>query len=384
MTTDSRHPLLEPLTLRGGLELRNRIVMAPMTRSRAQEPGDLPSPLAHTYYQQRATAGLIITEGTVIDPRAKGYSLTPGIYSAEQVDRWSAVTEAVHMIEGSRIFMQLWHVGRISHERIAGQAPLAPSAVLSPTARVWFLGEDGPAGNIDCSAPQEMTLDDIADVLEQYRHATRLALESGMDGVEIHAANGYLIDQFMRTGTNHRTDGYGGSMQNRLRFLREVVQAVVSVAGPERVGVRLSPDVDYGDTNDPEILEATLLAAEDLEAQSVAYLHLVESNNANLLAASSQDAPLVDAAFKAALRTRFRGSLILAHDYDRDRANAALTSGEADAVAFGRPFIANPDLVDRFTWGLPLADSDRTTWYGGDGAGYTDYPSVKVPVPPVV
>lgn len=377
MTDTATLQLLEPLVLRGGLPLSNRIVMAPMTRSRAEEPGDLPSLLAPSYYQQRATAGLIVTEGTVIHPRGKGYSLTPGIYSQEQVQRWSTVADAVHQVEGSVVFMQLWHVGRISHEWIAGQAPLAPSAVRSPNARVWFLGDDGSAGNIDCSPPREMSLRDIADVLEQYRHATRLALQAGMDGVEIHAANGYLIDQFMRSGTNLRTDQYGGTLQNRLRFLHEVVEAVVSVAGPGRVGVRLSPDVDYGDTQDPEILQATLLAADDLEAQSVAYLHLVESNNANLLAASTEDVPLVDAAFKAELRRRFSGTIILAHEYDRARAGAALANGEADAVAFGRPYIANPDLVERIASDLPLAESDRATWYGGDAAGYTDYPGAQ-------
>ncbi len=354
--------------------LKNRIVMAPMTRSRAEEPGDLPSVMAPTYYQQRASAGLVVTEGTVISRLGKGYSLTPGIYSSEQVKRWSAVSEAVHSVEGGRIFLQLWHVGRISTDQIAGGRPIAPSAIASPTAQVWFQRADGWQGNIPCSPPREMSRADIRDVVTQFQEAARRALDSGMDGVEIHGANGYLIDQFLRSTTNHRSDAYGGGVAGRIRFLREVVEAVVSVTGPARVGVRLSPDVDYGDTFDPEILDTTLRVVEDLEAQRVAYVHLVESNNANYLGASSSPTPLVDSAFKAEIRRVFHGSIILAHDYDEERASLALAGGEADAVAFGRPFIANPDLVARISEGLPIAPSDRSTWYGGDHVGYTDYP----------
>ncbi|GAA1620119.1 alkene reductase [Kribbella sancticallisti] len=374
MTHPEAPRLLDPLVLRGGLSLSNRIVMAPMTRSRAEEPGDLPSVMAPTYYQQRASAGLVVTEGTVISPLGKGYSLTPGIYSSEQIERWSAVSEAVHRLEGSRIFMQLWHVGRISNDQIAGGRPIAPSAVVSPTAKVWYQRADGWQGNIPCSPPREMSQEDIDEVVTQYKEAARRALDSGMDGVEIHAANGYLIDQFLRSTTNRRSDAYGGGIPERIRFLREVVQAVVAVTGPSRVGVRLSPDVDFGDTLDPEILETTLRAVEDLETQCVAYVHLVESNNANYLGASSSPTHLVDSAFKAEIRRVFHGSVILAHDYNEERASRALAGGEADAVAFGRPFIANPDLVARIGEGLPIAPSDRSTWYGGDHIGYTDYP----------
>lgn len=368
--------LFDPLRLRGGLTLRNRVVMAPMTRSRASEPGDVPHPASSTYYGQRSEAGLIVTEGTVVSREGKGYSLTPGIYDEAQARAWAAVATSVHERSGSRIFQQLWHVGRISHELIAGTQPVAPSARPSPTAKLWFLDPvEGPA-LLPAGLPRAMTIDDIQRIVQDFVAAARRAVDAGMDGVEIHGANGYLVDQFLRSTTNVRTDSYGGSPAARARFLQELVAAVAGEVGEARVGVRLSPEVDYGDTDDPEICETTLLAAEVLDGLGVAYLHLVESNNSNFLG-ETQDAPVVDAEFKKHLRSVFGGTIIVATDHDGLSARAALQEGTADAVAFGRPFIANPDLVDRLRHGRPFASSDRDTWYGGDERGYTDYPAYQ-------
>jgi N-ethylmaleimide reductase len=351
--------------------------MAPMTRSRASEPGDVPSPLAAEYYAQRSTAGLIVSEGTVISRQGKGYSLTPGIYDDVQQRAWAEVAAAVHARAGSRMFLQLWHVGRISHERIAGEQPVGPSAVGSPTARLWFLDpETGQPSQLPAAVPREMTTADVDEVLASYQRAARRAVDAGMDGVEVHGANGYLPDQFMRSTTNRRTDRYGGSTEARARFAAEVVAAVAGEVGPERVGLRVSPDVDYGDTHDPEICETTLLVAAAAESTRIAYMHLVEENNANYLAAG-QSAQVVDDEFRREFRAAFAGTIILASDYDRDSAEAALRSELADAVAFGRPFIANPDLVERFAHGWPVAEANRETWYGGDYRGYTDYPTYR-------
>ncbi|MEU8222662.1 alkene reductase [Kribbella sp. NPDC048915] len=291
-----------------------------------------------------------------------------------QQDAWATVAAAVHSRPGARIFTQLWHVGRISHPLIAGDQPLGPSPVGSPTARLWYLDPIGREPlHLPAAVPREMTAADITDVLADYRRAARRAVDAGTDGVEIHAANGYLPDQFLRSTTNHRTDGYGGSPSARARFVTELAAVVAGEVGPDRVGLRLSPDVDYGDTDDPEICETTLLAARAADALGIAYLHLVESNNSNYLAAGRSTA-VVDDAFRVALRTAFRGGIIVASDYDRRRADVVLAAGLADAVAFGRPYIANPDLVERLRNGWPLAESERATWYGGDERGFTDYP----------
>lgn len=377
-TSTGEPSLFSALTLRGGIELANRLVMAPMTRSRASEPDDVPSPHAAEYYAQRSTAGLIVTEGTVISRQGKGYSLTPGIYSDAQQDAWAQIAEAVHARGDARMFLQLWHVGRISHELIAGEQPVAPSPVGSPTARLWFLdAATGTPSQLPAAVPREMTTTDIDEVLSSFQRAARRAVDSGMDGVEIHGANGYLLDQFMRSTTNRRTDAYGGPADQRARFAAEVVSAVAAEVGPDRVGLRVSPDVDYGDTNDPEICETTLLVADAADKVGLAYLHLVEENNANYLA-EGESRQVVDDTFRSELRSRFNGAIIVASDYDQRRAEAALGSGLADAVAFGRPYIANPDLLARFAHGWPITESHRDTWYGGDERGYTDYPSYGV------
>ncbi|TWD75089.1 N-ethylmaleimide reductase [Kribbella amoyensis] len=373
-TTRIERSLFGELTLRGGVTLANRIVMAPMTRSRATEPGDLPSEAAAEYYAQRAGAGLIVSEGTVISRQGKGYSLTPGIYDDAQLAAWRGIADAVHRRPGARIFLQLWHVGRISHELIAGEQPVGPSPVGSPTARLWYLDPaTGLPSLLPAAVPRELGARDIDQVLGDYASAARRAVQAGLDGVEVHGANGYLLDQFMRSTTNRRTDTYGGSPAARARFAGEVVAAVAAEIGPSRVGLRVSPDVDYGDTDDPEICATTLLVAQAADRAGIAYLHLVESNNANYLA-DGRAAGVVDDAFREALRDSFGGSIVAASDYDLTRAQDALASGWVDAVAFGRPFIGNPDLVDRLRHGWPLVESDRDTWYGGDRRGYTDYP----------
>jgi N-ethylmaleimide reductase len=367
--------LFDPFTLRGGIELANRIAMAPMTRARAAA-SDLPSPFAAEYYAQRASAGLVITEGTIISPVAKGYSLTPGIFNEEQAEAWSRVAEAVHGASpGSRIFTQLWHVGRISHPDISGHQPVAPSPQKAPNGKVWLERADGWKGNIDCGEPRALSAGDIAATVNDYRAAARFAAKAGFDGIEIHAANGYLIDQFLRATTNRRTDEYGGPTVNRLRFMREVVEAVCDELGAGRVGIRFSPIVQFGDTADPAIEDTILQAARWLDQQELAYLHVVESENQDLFADTErgQAGESVADQFRVRLRERFAGPIVLAYRYDLDRAEAVLESGLADLIAMGRPFIANPDLVERLRDGVELAESDTSTWYGGGAAGYTDY-----------
>ena len=369
--------LFEPTELRGGLSLQNRIAMAPMTRARAGA-GDIPSIHTADYYAQRATAGLVITEGTIVSPAGKGYSLTPGIYNESHVEAWSEVTRRVHEASpGARIFCQLWHVGRISHPDISGFEAIAPSALQPPAAKLWLQRPDGWQGAIGCGTPREMSHEDIRTSVEEFRASARMALEAGFDGVELHAANGYLIDQFMRASTNLRDDEYGGGVSNRLRFLREIVDAVADEVGPDRIGVRFSPIVDYGDTEDPQIEDTILQAAAWLDSQDVAYIHLIESENTDLLGdtLNGQQGESVASHFREQLRARFSGTIILVYRYDRERAEAVLASGLADVIAFGRPFIANPDLVDRLHRGVELAESDTSTWYGGGAEGFTDYPA---------
>ncbi len=357
--------LFAPLARRG-LTLPNRIVMAPMTRSRAAQPGNVPTALMAEYYAQRASAGLIISEATQISPQGQGYSHTPGIHSAAQIDGWRRVTEAVHAA-GGRMVLQLWHVGRMSHPVFhGGQLPVAPSA-LNPHAQVWVMGTDGIGRMLDCPTPRALDTAEIGDIVEDYRRAAANAMAAGFDGVEIHGANGYLIDQFLRTTSNHRDDAYGGSPDKRLRFLDEVAQAVIGEAGAARTGVRLAPFITARGMACPEIIDTILSAATRLDALGIGYLHLSE--------ADWDDAPQIPDAFRHALRQCFDGTLIVAGRYDAERAQAIVQSGLADAVAFGRPFIANPDLPARLAHGDPLADFDPTTLFGGDARGYSDYPA---------
>ncbi|MGA9869546.1 MAG: alkene reductase [Rhodococcus sp. (in: high G+C Gram-positive bacteria)] len=362
----SQSDLFTPLTF-GTTHALNRVVMAPMTRSRAAQPGDTPTRDTAEYYAQRASAGLIVTEGTNISPEGKGYSLTPGIWSDEQTIAWKVVTDAVHHA-GGRIFCQLWHVGRISNRAASGTQPVAPSAITAPGISVWVARQDGTSGMAACEEPREMDAGDITRVVNDYAAAAANALRAGFDGVELHGANGYLIDQFLRSTTNFRTDSYGGDRQRRTQFLIDVVDAVSRVVGPGRVGVRLSPFVDFPDTRDPEIWDTTLTAASRLCAAGIAYLHIAESD---VDATSTWD---ITDDWRQSLRAAFSGPIIVAHNYNRETATAIIATGLADAVAFGRPYIANPDLVERFRSGYPLSTSRHETWYGGTAVGYTDYP----------
>jgi N-ethylmaleimide reductase len=354
--------LFQPLRL-GALELPNRIVMAPMTRSRSSQPGDVPNALMAQYYAQRASAGLIISEATQISRQGQGYSFTPGIYSDEQVAGWRQVTDAVRAA-GGRMFLQLWHVGRMSHPLFHdGGLPVAPSA-LAPDAQVWVV-RDGVGGMLDCPVPRALETVEIPGIVEDFRRAAANARRAGFDGVEIHGANGYLIDQFLRTTSNQRDDAYSGSIANRTRFLREVATAVAAEIGADRTGVRLAPFITARNMNCPEIIPAILHAAADLEAIGCSYIHLSE--------ADWDDAPQVPESFRHELRQVFHGRLIVAGRYQQQRAQAILAAGLADLVAFGRPFIANPDLPARLRHGWPLANFDGGL-FGGDGQGYTSYP----------
>ncbi|GAB3332433.1 alkene reductase [Marilutibacter aestuarii] len=357
--------LFQPLQL-GPLELPNRIVMAPMTRSRSRQPGDVPQAINATYYAQRASAGLIVTEATQVSPQGKGYSFTPGIHDATQVAGWRGVTDAVHAA-GGRIFLQLWHVGRMSHPDFHGGAlPVAPSAIPFE-GQVWKVDPaTGVGAMVDCPVPRALETGEIAAIVDDFRQAALRAIDAGFDGVEIHGANGYLVDQFLRTSSNQREDAYGGSRSNRLRFLREVVDAVSEAVGPERTGIRLAPFLTARGMACPDILPTILEAAEHLDRRGLAYLHLVE--------ADWDDAPRFPDAFRRDIRARFGGAIIVAGKYDARRARAILADGLADLVAFGRPFVANPDLPRRLREGLPLASLDPATLFGGDARGYIDYP----------
>ncbi|HVW69091.1 MAG TPA: alkene reductase [Steroidobacteraceae bacterium] len=355
--------LFEPVQL-GAYRLRNRIVMAPLTRSRANSDGT-PTPLMAEYYAQRASAGLVIAEGTNISPQARGYAFTPGLYDSSQVAAWQAVTKAIHA-KGGHVFVQLWHVGRISHPSLQpdGALPVAPSAVR-PSATAYT-----ETGFAPCVTPRELKTEEIPLIIEQYRLAAGNALAAGFDGVEIHAANGYLLDQFLRDSTNQRTDAYGGSPEKRARLPLEVVEAVVDACGSARVGIRLSPLSPVNDCaldSDPEATYGGLI--DRLNPLDLAYIHVIEG--------ITQGAREVPNGFDLhKLRRRFHGSYIANNGYNLQLAMRARTENRADLIAFGRAYIANPDLVERLRLGAPLNDPDRETFFGGGAHGYTDYPAL--------
>ena len=363
--TATASPLFRPLQL-GPLALPSRIVMAPMTRARSSQPGDVPNALMAQYYAQRASAGLIVSEATQISTQGQGYSFTPGIYSDAQVDGWRRVTDAVHA-EGGRMVLQLWHVGRMSHASFhADGLPVAPSAI-APQAQVWVAGDDGVGRMVDSPVPRALTAADIQAVIGDFRRAAANAMRAGFDGVEIHGANGYLVDQFLRTTSNQRTDAYtGATLEGRTRFALEVATAVASEAGAERTGMRLAPFITQRGMDCSEIIPTILHLARQLDATGLAYLHLVEADWA--------DAPQIPDAFRTALRQAYQGRVIVAGGYDAARARQVLSDGFADLVAFGRPFIANPDLPRRLRDGLPLAAFDAKALFGGSAQGYSDYP----------
>jgi N-ethylmaleimide reductase len=350
--------LFSPIQL-GSYRLSNRIIMAPLTRMRA--PESIPTELMMSYYCQRASAGLMISEATSISAQGVGYPNVPGIYTDTQIKAWKKITEAVHA-KGGRIFLQLWHVGRISHPSFhEGELPVAPSAIAPQGQALTYTGMQ------PFVTPRALALEEIPNIVDQYRSAAKNALTAGFDGVEIHAANGYLLDQFLRDGSNQRTDNYGGTLENRCRLLLEVVAAVTRVWGAERVGVRLSPSGTFNDMSDSEPEKLFVYLLGQLNRFDLAYLHIVDALESDI----RHGAKVVDL---AALRRVYLGTLIVCGGYDFTRASSALAHELADAVAFGQLYIANPDLVERLKLGAPLNTPDSATFYGGDEKGYTDYP----------
>lgn len=348
-------PLFTPVQI-GRYTLANRMVMAPMTRSRADDDG-VQSELTVTYYGQRAGAGLIITECTYVSPMGKGYVRTPGIQTDAQVAAWKKVTDAVHA-KGGRIFIQLWHTGRISHPSLLpGNAlPVAPSAI-KPTGKSWT-----PTGLQDYVTPRALELDEIAGIVTDFRSATCRALEAGFDGVELHAASGYLPEQFLSSGSNQRQDQYGGSVENRARFILEVLDAMVAEAGGDRVGIKIAPEMNFNDIVDANPQETYTYLVDQLRERKLAYLHVA-------LFGTPVD-------YHALLRPRFAGAYLMGGGLDQQRAETALAEGRADAAVFGGAFLANPDLPERFRQGAPLNTPNRDTFYSPGSQGYIDYPTL--------
>jgi N-ethylmaleimide reductase len=356
MTVD----LFTPIKI-GSLELKNRIVMAPLTRNRAGE-GNVPQDMNVEYYSQRASAGLIVTEATPISAMGHGYPATPGIHTAAQVEGWKKVVNAVHA-KGGKIILQLWHVGRISHPTLLpdNALPVAPSAIKAAGQSFTYQGLQ------DFVTPRALAIDELPGIVAEYGQATQNALEAGFDGVEIHAANGYLLDQFLRDSTNKRTDNYGGDFANRSRLLLEVTQAVVAIAGADKVGVRISPLNPFNDISDSDPQALFNYVATVLSPFNPAYLHVVEGGSHGL------QVPEFDF---VELRKHFHGAYMANLGYDKDSGNAALAAGKADLIAFGVPFIANPDLVERYARNAPLNTADPDKFYGGNEDGYIDYPAL--------
>jgi N-ethylmaleimide reductase len=353
----------------GPYRLSHRLVMAPLTRMRS-DPGDIPSDLMVEYYAQRASdGGLIVSEATPVSTRGNGYAGAPGIYSDSQIAGWRRVTDAVHA-KGGRIFQQLWHVGRQSHVDLQpnGEAPVAPSAIA---AEGYAYTKHGEA---PFSMPRALELHEIAGIIEEFRSGAERALRAGFDGVEIHGANGYLPDQFLQDGTNKRTDEYGGPVENRARFLLEVTRAAISVWGADRVGVRIAPSGTYGSMSDSDPAATFGYVTTQLDRLGIAYLHVVEPRIKGIEEVAKTQAPIA----AQHLRPKFSRTLIAAGGFSPDSAEVIVASGNADLVAFGRHFISNPDLPERVRRGVPLNRYDRSTFYGGDARGYTDYPAAAV------
>lgn len=360
----------------GELALPNRIVMAPLTRNRS--PNAVPLPITATYYAQRASAGLLIAEATAISQQGQGYADVPGLYAPGQIAGWRRVTDAVHEA-GGRIVVQLWHVGRISHTSLqpGGGAPVAPSAI-GAKAQTFILDDQGKGSFVPVSAPRALDAGELPGIVEDYRRAARAAMQAGFDGVEVHAANGYLLDQFLRSGSNARTDDYGGSIENRARLLGEVMAAVCDEIGAGRSAIRISPVTPANDATDPLPQPLFTHVVQQLARWPLAYVHIIEGSTGG-----PRDFRQGETAFDyGALRRAYRdagggGAWMVNNGYDRELATAAVASGEADLVAFGKPFISNPDLVRRLKEGSALNAWDASTFYGGGEAGYTDYPTLS-------
>jgi len=355
----------------GDIRLSNRVIMAPLTRMRSKQPGNIPTALNAEYYAQRASAGLIISEATQISQQGQGYPATPGIHSAEQVAGWKLVTDAVHKNAG-KIFLQLWHVGRISHSSHQPNAalPVAPSAI-APTGKTFTADWK----QVPYETPRALETSELSGIVADYKKAAENAKAAGFDGVEVHGANGYLLDQFLQDGTNHRTDNYGGSIENRARLLLEVVDATIAVWGKGRVGVRLSPYGTFSDMSDSNPVALFTYVLEQLSKRGVAYAHLIEprATSAGGSDAVNQNAPSTSELFRKA----FKGVFISAGGYTPELAEQAVSNSSVDAVAFGRIYIANPDLVERMKAGAELNPYNRATFYGGAEKGYTDYPALS-------
>ena len=358
--------LLSPIKI-GNTTLPNRIFMAPLTRSRAGQPGDVPSALNATYYAQRAGAGLIVSEATQVSRQGQGYALTPGMYTDAQEAGWKNVVQAVHA-NGGHIALQLWHVGRISHSLLQenGAAPVAPSALIAKNTKCFVIQPNGTPENVQTETPRALALDELPGIVAQYRQAAVRGQRAGFDFLELHAANGYLLHQFLSTNSNQRTDAYGGSLENRARLTLEALDAVIEVMGAAQVGVRLAPHFAAFDIADTEAEASALYLAKAFSQRGVAYLHIAEPDWAG--------GPDLSDAFRAQLRAAFTGTLIFCGNYHAADADELVATGVADAVAFGRLFIANSDLVERFRQGTELNKPDSATFYGGGARGYTDYP----------
>lgn len=360
----SDEKLFSPLKV-GAIEVANRIVMAPLTRNRARAEDDAPYEIHAEYYAQRASAGLLITEASQISPQGKGYAWTPGIYSEAQVEGWKKVTDTVHA-KGGKIVIQLWHVGRISHPVLQpnGADPVAPSAIAAKSKTF-----DGTQF-VDTPKPRALELAELPGIVEDYRKAAANAIKAGFDGIEVHAANGYLLDQFLRDSSNKRDDAYGGSIDNRSRLLKEVLDAVTAEIGADRVGIRLSPFSNANDVSDSNPQALFEHVVDLVSSYKLAYLHLIEGQTGG-----PRDLPA--GADLKALYDRFYGPVMGNNGYSREMAIQAVETGAVDLVAFGRPFISNPDLVERLKENAPLNDWDQSTFYGGTEKGYTDYPTLK-------
>ncbi|MBB1271837.1 alkene reductase [Psychromonas sp. SR45-3] len=365
-------PLFSSIEL-GPFTLKNRIVMPPLTRSRSTQPGNIPNQLMAEYYAQRASAGFMVTEGTQIEPRGQGYAWTPGIHSAEQVQGWKKVTKAVHD-KGGIIFAQLWHVGRVSHTTLQpnSEKPVGPSDLVADNVSVFIETGPGQGALAEPSEPRALTTAEVGELVNMYAQAARNALEAGFDGVELHCANGYLVNQFISEHTNKRDDQYGGTLANRLRFLKEIVEAVSEVVGANRLGVRFAPLFESTDEErvylglvESNPHDTYIQAVKLLEQAGIAYLSIAE--------ADWENAPDLPQAFYEAVRAEFSGRIIYAGKYTIEKAVNVLAKGYGDLFAFGRPFIANPDLPERIANNWPLNKADAATMYGGTEVGYSDY-----------
>lgn len=368
--------LFQPTQI-GDIALKNHIVMAPLTRNRS--PGAIPNDLNVEYYRQRATAGLIITEATAITHQGQGYADVPGLYSKEALDGWKRVTDAVHA-EGGKIVVQMWHVGRISHNTLQpndGKPVSSTNRVAK--AKTYLVNADGTGSFADTSEPRALEASEIPGIIEDYRKAARAAIDAGFDGVEIHGANGYLLDQFMRDGVNDRTDEYGGSIENRTRFTFQVVEAVTKEIGARRTAIRISPVTPSGESYDSNPQALFTHVVEGLAKYDLAYIHVVEGQTGGERDYRQRDNPSFDyTALRAAYeKAGGKAAWMVNNGYNKDMAIAAVENGKADLVAFGKPFISNPDLVERLEKNLPFNTPDQSTFYGGGEKGYVDYPALE-------